>query len=301
MEGADQDVDHHHDTRADHDDHDHQTTVVPAPTAKTTTGGSAPTKTTTPTTTPVAPTTTTTTTPPPVTTSGTAPNAPSGIGVPTNLVFDDEFSGGSLNQTVWSPTWFGNVSQQNGTTMSASNVSVGSSGLALKTGSNGTGGIVSSNPHDSQPGHTGFQIVPTAGKPVYVEYKATLPAAPNGSIANWPAVWLVGQSPWPENGEIDVMEGLGGAAAYHIHFGNGNGSGVDGPGKTVNTSPGTHTYGVLWTTTSVTFIYDGVAVGTINESLDSPMFLIMENSIGSYGGPTVLSATMTIRYVRVWQ
>jgi hypothetical protein len=27
----------------------------------------------------------------------------------------------------------------------------------------------------------------------------------------------------------------------------------------------------------------------------------MENSIGDYGGLTVLPATMTVRYVKVWQ
>jgi hypothetical protein len=31
------------------------------------------------------------------------------------------------------------------------------------------------------------------------------------------------------------------------------------------------------------------------------MFIIMENSIGDYGGPTTLPATETVRYVKVWQ
>jgi hypothetical protein len=97
------------------------------------------------------------------------------------------------------------------------------------------------------------------------------------------------------------MEGLGGYTAYHIHFGDGDGMGADGPGGVVSSTPGTHTFGVLWTTTSVTFVYDGAVVGTIDESLDSPMYIIMENSIGDYGGPTTLPATVTVRYVRVWQ
>jgi hypothetical protein len=246
-------------------------------------------------------TTTTTTSPGPGTASGngTLPIAPSSLNAPTNLVLDDEFDTGSLNTTLWSPTWYGNTVQQNQTTMSASNVSVDGNGLELTAAANSTGGIVSSNPADDQPGHTGFQIAPTPGKPVYVEFKADLPAAANGEIANWPALWLVGAAPWPENGEIDVMEGLGGYAAYHLHFGNGNGEGADGPGQPVNSSPGWHTYGVLWTTTSITFVYDGVAVGTLDQSLTSPMHLVMENSIGSY--LVTLPTTMTVRYVRVWQ
>ena len=57
----------------------------------------------------------------------------------------------------------------------------------------------------------------------------------------------------------------------------------------------------MWTTTDVTFVYDGTVVGTLSEAMTSPMFIVMENSIGSYGGPTVLPATATVRYVRVWQ
>jgi hypothetical protein len=269
------------------------TTTPPSAVTHTTTLAPAPVTTTT--------VRTTTTTTPMASGNAGAPNAPASLGAPTNLVLADDFNTGSLNTTLWSPSWYGNTEQQNQTTMSASNVAVGASGLELTDAANNTGGIVSSNPHDSQPGHTGFQIAPSAGKPVYVEYQATLPAAANGSVANWPALWLVGQSPWPENGEIDVMEGLGGSEAYHIHFGSGNGSGADGPGAPAMSSPGTHTFGVLWTTTSITFVYDGKVVGTENESLDSPMFIIMENSIGDFGGPTTLPATETVRYVKVWQ
>jgi len=244
---------------------------------------------------------TTTTTTPTASSNAGVPDAPASLGAPTNLVLADNFDTGSLNTTLWSPSWYGNTEQQNQTTMSSANVSVDANGLELTDAANDTGGIVSSNPNDSQPGHTGFQIAPSPGKPVYVEYRATLPAAANGSVSNWPALWLVGQSPWPENGEIDVMEGLGGSEAYHIHFGDGSGSGADGPGGVVSSVPGTHTFGVMWTTTSVTFVYDGAVVGTENESLDSPMFIVMENSIGDYGGPTTLPATMTVRYVKVWQ
>ena len=245
-------------------------------------------------------TTTTTTTPTPTASSnGGAPDAPASLGAPTTMVLDDEFNTGSLNTALWSPDWWGSGGVSNGTTMLSSNVSVGANGLALQLNSPQSGGLVSTNPGDDQPGHTGFQIAPSPGKPVYVEYKATLPATASGGVANWPALWLVGQPPWPQNGEIDVMEGGGGSAAYHIHFGDQDGEGADGPGQEVNTSGGTHTFGVLWTTTSVTFVYDGVDVGTIDEALDSPMYIVMENSYSS-ADPTVFPTTMDVRYVRVW-
>jgi hypothetical protein len=245
--------------------------------------------------------TATTTTIPTITASsnGAVPNAPASLGAPSTMVLDDEFNTGSLNTSLWSPDWWGSGSVSNGTVMLSSNVSVGANGLALQLNSPESGGLVSTNPDDGQPGHTGFQIAPTPTQPVFVEYKATLPATSSGTVANWPALWLVGQPPWPEDGEIDVMEGGFGYTAYHIHFGNSDGMGADGPGGTVNDSPGTHTFGVLWTTTSITFVYDGAVVGTINESLDSPMYIIMENSYSS-ADPTVFPATMDVRYVRVW-
>jgi Glycosyl hydrolases family 16 len=251
---------------------------VPAPTTTTTT------------------VTTTTTTTPTASSNANGPDAPASLGAPTTMVLDDEFNTGSLNTSLWAPTWFANGSVSNNTTMVSSDVSVGANGLALQLNSPSSGGLVSSNPSDGQPGHTGFQIAPTPTQPVFVEFKATLPAAPTGVVANWPALWLDGQT-WPEDGEIDVMEGLGGMAAYHIHYGSGSGT---AQGGYANSSPGTHTYGVLWTTTGVTFLYDGAVVGTANEAMTSPMYLVMENSYGGSGDPTALPSTMDVRYVKVW-
>jgi Glycosyl hydrolases family 16 len=241
-------------------------------------------------------TTTTATTPTPVASSnGALPTAPASAGAPATMVLDDEFSTGALNTSLWAPDWFGSGNSSNATTMLSSNVSVGANGLALQLNGPQSGGLVSSDPEDGQPGHTGFQIAPTPTKPVFVEFRATVPGSANGMVANWPALWLVGQT-WPEDGEIDVMEGLGGTAAYHIHYGSGAGT---AQGGSANHSAGTHTYGVLWTTTGVTFFYDGVAVGTATEALTNPMFLVMENSYDS-GDPTLVPATLDVRYVRVW-
>ena len=167
-------------------------------------------------------------------------------------------------------------------------------GLALTLAGNSTGAIVSTNPSDGRAGHAGFQVAPSPGRPVYVEYKATLPTA-GGQIANWPGLWLTGQS-WPQTGEIDVMEGFG-TSQYHIEFGPSSHS-VSNPGGVGGTTPGTHTYGVLWSTTGVVFVYDGVVVGSEPDPLSGPMYLVMENSLGS---PGVLGATVTVRDVRVWQ
>ncbi len=84
------------------------------------------------------------------------------------------------------------------------------------------------------------------------------------------------------------MEGFG-TSQFHIEYGPSS-SQVSNPGGVLGTTAGTHTYGVLWSTTGVTFAYDGVVVGSETASLSGPMYLVMENSMGS---PSVLNATMT--------
>jgi hypothetical protein len=247
--------------------------------------------------------------------NGTLPDVPSTLDVPTKLVFDDEFNEGALNTSMWTPYWFTNGNETNQTVMESSNVSVGANGLALNLTSSGTGGVVSTNPDDKAPGHTGFQVTPADGGPVYVEWQTTLPASGNDEIANWPAVWLTGQN-WPITGEIDVMEGLSGTAAWHFIWGTTPGvqePAEDLPGGYIFSTPGTHTFGLLWTTTSLTFVYDGRVVGTVNDGDDingvvtnvtsAPMYLVMENSLAPANRPTpaLLPTTMTVRYARVWQ
>ncbi len=53
----------------------------------------------------------------------------------------------------------------------------------------------------------------------------------------------------------------------------------------------------------VLYFYDGVKVGTIASAITGmPMYLVLENSLsGSYGGPSVIPATVQVSYVRVWQ
>lgn len=168
--------------------------------------------------------------------------------------------------------------------METSNVSVSGGNLNL-TVANNTGGIVSTNP--TAGGHYQF----TYGA---IEARIYLPASGN-QIANWPAWWTDGQN-WPTDGEIDVIEGLHGQACYHFPPANNQG------GCPAGTYTGWHTFGALWEPGIVTYYYDGQKVGTISSGITSaPMYLILENSIGSSSGPIVMPATMQVDYVRVWQ
>jgi beta-glucanase (GH16 family) len=110
------------------------------------------------------------------------------------------------------------------------------------------------------------------------------------------------------------LEGLGGKASYHFHYQ----SGINSQGKPIEGSEngylktsytGWHTYAVVWTTTTLTYYYDGAPVGSINSSVtDAPQFLVLSYEVGdhtaadpgAYGGPIVTPDTMQVDYVRVW-
>ncbi len=205
----------------------------------------------------------------------------------TKLSFDDEFSGHTLNTTVWAPVWFHNDNGQNGTRMLRSNVSVSGGMLNLDL-RRASGALVSTNPYDGIHGHKGFQF-----RYGYVQARIYIPAA-GTQIANWPAFWTDGQN-WPRDGEIDIMEGLDGYAAFHFHYPGG------APGHTVRGHyAGWHTFAANWEPGQITFYYDGIKVGQITKDITSaPMYLLIENSGGRWGGPRRRPTVMKVAWVRV--
>ncbi len=219
-----------------------------------------------------------------------------GWGTPT---FDDEFTkDSSLNTSKWSPTVYFGGNVQNYTTMYASNVSVADGYLNLEAhgAEDQSGSFLDTDPDDGVAGHTGYQF--TYG---YMEARIYFPASGN-EIANWPSFWAVGQV-WPNDGELDVVEGLNGAACYHFHWGTSSNPQAQGGCTSGNYAGGWHTFGADWQPGSVTWYYDGVDVGSVTSNITSqPLFLILENSTGSYGLlPVTTPADVQVSYVRVWQ
>jgi hypothetical protein len=252
----------------------------------------------------------------PVATTNPVPVAPASLGVSGYpLIFSDEFNTGSLNTKIWVPQWFS--STMNGTDMLSENVSVGANGLNLPLTQSSTSGLIHSCPASVKNGgaSTGFQFLPADGRPVFVEWYVYSPAAPNGEVANWCAVWSdAGAVDWPIGGEIDTMESYRGYYASHEQWGpsdNDNVTGGDLGVLNISTTPGWHTWGVLWSTTGLTMVYDGnvswthaFAAGAETEAMTTyPHFLIANNSLQISGGSpaSTLGVTMNVRYVRVWQ
>jgi hypothetical protein len=247
---------------------------------------------------------------------GSATTGASGWGTP---IFDDEFANDNnqLNTSKWSYGWFAPTStsisgpvnvtyEQDCYDPSLVSISGGylNEAIIQKTETcKATEPYAAGYLTSQTQGNGGDLFSFTYG---YAEAYMYLPAASNGQVANWPAWWMGsnddGGSSAPYT-EIDIMEGLGGTAQWHVHGQNG-----DTPCQGSGIGPGWHTFGVDWGPGTASFYYDGKQVGsTCNTSdLDSndtgAMFLLLGEQTGSNaGGPIVAPSTMQTEYVRVWQ
>jgi beta-glucanase (GH16 family) len=231
---------------------------------------------------------------------GARPPSPVGIAGRWKLILDDEFAGPSLRSTLWSPSRFAGGSgiaagfgAADLECFDSSQVHVTAEGLALRLTARRSTCAGRSRPYASA-------VVSSAGKWSYtygfVEVRAWLPGG--RAIDDWPAIWAVG-SVWPRDGELDIVEGLGGRACWHFH----NLTGSPGGCARRMLASGWHTFGADWEAGSVTWYYDGRRVGELRAGVtDAPMSLIIDLAAGGNDpGPLIAPAVLRVRYVRVWQ
>jgi beta-glucanase (GH16 family) len=222
-------------------------------------------------------------------------------------VFDDEFNGTGLDSTAWTSGWWGD-----GGITGPSNPAdelecydptqivegAGELDLNLTAAPETcpTGGGNVDEPYTSAMVTTNGKFSFTFG---YVEARVWLPGS-NGTIDDWPAIWADAQdNVEPQNGELDIMEGLGGAACWHFH----DSQGAPGGCASGDFTGGWHTFGADWEPGIVTWYYDGVAVGSVTSGVTSqPLYLLMNLAVDhTYGGPVAAPATLRVDYIRVWQ
>ncbi|GAA0400962.1 ricin-type beta-trefoil lectin domain protein [Streptomyces luteireticuli] len=139
----------------------------------------------------------------------------------------------------------------------------------------------------------------------------------------WPAFWMlgndIGSNPWPNSGELDVMENVGfepGTVHGSLHGpGYSGGSSITGtytlPGGQ-KLSDDFHTYAVDWAPDSITWSIDGTVyqrrtpadLGGKPWVFNKPFFLILNLAVGgnwpgSPNGATQFPARMVVDHVRV--
>lgn len=147
----------------------------------------------------------------------------------------------------------------------------------------------------------------------YFEMRAELPAG----AGMWPAFWMLNDNSnvsgnWPP--ELDALEafgapapdGEGGTNQAHWDVHSQNASQQAGAWATINGNETTsfHTYGVLWTPQTLSFVYDGTVVAQTPTPGDytQAMYMIVDLAVGGTwpGDATGENATMKIDYLRAF-
>lgn len=223
------------------------------------------------------------------------------MAIPVNgswtLTFDEEFNGTAIDTAKWGTNWLGAdgaitkpINSEELAAYDPNQVSVAGGLLHLNAIASPV--TVNGINYDYRSG-----IVQSYGsfRQAYGYFEARINLqGTDGQIADWPAFWTTGET-WPTDGEMDIMEGLGGSAAYNFHTPNGGrGAAVAGD------YTGWHTYGALWEPNKVSFYYDNELVGFITGDITSaPQYLILNLGIG-VNSILQVPAEMQVDWVHVY-
>jgi len=239
------------------------------------------------------------------------------------LVWNDEFSGNSLDTTKWNYdrgtgaqyglNGWGNNELQYYTVDRPTNVRVDNGMLVIEAHKENYKGM----------GYTSGRIN-TAGKGDWkygrFEIKARLPEG----RGTWPALWMLPtmeNMQWPDDGEIDIMEHVGynqNNIIATIHTGAYNhmdGTQISDSIKVDNAAGYFHRYALEWTPEKLTWFVDGKKIHEFQNPhetkaewpFDKPFHLIMNVAVGgNWGGKhgvdeKIWPQQMNIDYVRVFK
>lgn len=256
-----------------------------------------------------------------------APTVASVAATKPSLIFDDEFSGSSLDNTKWNTCYDSYSAQYAGCTnhgnfesewYQKSQVSVKDGNLVLTAQKKDTQGADSNGQpqryaYTSGMVATGRYLKQAPAKWTmaygYVEARINVPSGQG----IWPAFWLLPvDHQWPP--EIDVMEVLGNnpsqaLTTYHWRNTDGNTTAQDSSTYQSPTSlaGSWHTYAADWKPGEIDWYIDGQVVKRFPNSAvtSKPMQLILDLAVGGTlpGNPdatTPATARMYVDYVRAY-
>lgn len=250
-----------------------------------------------------------------------ATTAPVGQSGAWNLVFEDDFEGGDLDDEKWVRCYWwdaggctnlGNAELQ---WYLPENVSVVDGALRLTAQRETTFGLTDTYDFTSGLVTTGRLTSDRTGPPKfefqygYTEIRARLPVG----RGLWPAFWLMPsrQVPVPE---IDVLEVLGQEPdrlhfAFHYRDQIGRTRHVGKSFLVPDTSEDWHVYAIRWSPDRIVWYFDGEELWRYDDVRyvpQEPMYLLLNLAIGGiWAGPpnskTQFPAEYAIDYIRVWQ
>lgn len=249
------------------------------------------------------------------------------------LVWSDEFNGTKLDTATWyyevghGDNGWGNQEFQYYTD-DGSNVKMENGNLVIIPRAEVKGGSTT---------YTSARI-----KTVDKEFKygkMEIRAKATKAKGTWSAGWMLGSNiseiGWPKCGEIDIFESMNGSVPQTIHCPMWNNSkenkNYDTGLTQADVAKEYHTYGVIWTESTITFTVDGRVTGTLDADkykiskyyndiwvFNSPFFFILNCAIGGNAagkvdlnngwnlvkdenGTKVYEDYMYVDYVRVYQ
>ncbi len=246
------------------------------------------------------------------------------------LLWDDEFNGPTIDPTKWTfDTGAGGWGNNELETYTTSNASIQN----VADGSSTDSCLVITAQKDAQGNWTSARLKTlglqsfTYGK---IEARMKLPSG-NGM---WPAFWMMGTNQnsvgWPACGETDIMEMIGGTGVSPsgatlsdstvygtLHWLSSATNAAASTQPEVYTLPSGkfsdafHTFGVVWTPTSITYYVDGVQTGSVTPdsttgtTFQNPYYLLLNLAVGGNwpGNPTastVSPQSLDVDWVRVY-
>ena len=236
-------------------------------------------------------------------TGGTTPRATT-----YTLIWSDEFNGSSVNTGNWNIDVGNPGVNHEQEYYQASNATVSGGNLVITARQQSVGG----QPYTSAKLETAGKFSTTYGR---IEARIKLPMVQG----TWPAFWMLGSNinsgtPWPDCGEIDIMEHVNTTNTIlgTMHW-NG-GSGHVQYGSSTNTTPGDfHIYAVEWDASSIRWYVDNTlyVTGNIANNINNtgafhnPFYIILNLAMGGdLPGNTIdngsLPTQMLVDYVRVY-
>jgi len=234
------------------------------------------------------------------------------------LVFDDDFSGSTLNQGKWSYNYPWGSMHNHMAYMDAQNVRVADGKLVIRArperhpkakDTAKFNGKILPVPYQAGAIHSKGKFEVTHG---YIEARLKVPKG----RGFWPAFWLLPKDgAWPP--EIDVMEILtSNPHRNHValHYGKdwrdhrSHGQWIE---KMPDLSADFHDYGVHWTAEFIDFYFDGKRVKRVTDRAaikhtEKPMFLLINLGVGAWekkpDETTIWEKNYyEIDWVRVWK